>query len=52
MTAYRPLGKANIELKHPPYLFDERIQLIGDKYNKSPAQIILRYLVCKYLYHT
>lgn len=45
ITSYRPLGKANAAIKHPPYLFDEKIQAIGDKYKKSAAQIILRYLV-------
>lgn len=45
ITAYRPLGKANAELKHPPYLFDSRVEAIADKYKKSAAQIVLRYLV-------
>lgn len=45
VTAYRPLGKANAELKHPPYLFDDRVEAIAGKYKKTAAQIILRYLV-------
>lgn len=45
VTAYRPLGKANSELKTPAYLYDDRVLSIAAKHQKSAAQIVLRYLV-------
>lgn len=48
ITAYRPLGKANAELKHPPYLFDDRVEVIAGKYKKTAVQIVLRYLVSSF----
>lgn len=45
MTAYSPLGSPDRAWKHPdePILLDEAaIDTLAKKYNKSPAQIILR----------
>lgn len=45
VTAYCPLGRPEPARKHPSFLFDAKVKAIGDKYNKTPAQIILKYLV-------
>lgn len=50
LTAYSPLGRPNYYEKDPentpkPALDDARVLEIGKKYNKTPGQIILRYLV-------
>lgn len=45
ITAYSPLGSPDRAWKHPdePVLLDEpAIGTLAKKYNKSPAQIILR----------
>lgn len=49
ITAYSPLTRphsyaADPNLPKPP-LLDERVKAIGEKYGKTPAQIVLRYLV-------
>lgn len=43
VLAYCPLGRHSEEKKEPKFLYDERVIEIGLKYNKSPAQIALRY---------
>lgn len=50
VTAYSPLGRPNYYEKDPentpkPALDDPRVMEIGKKYNKTPGQVILRYLV-------
>ncbi|XP_062564762.1 1,5-anhydro-D-fructose reductase-like [Armigeres subalbatus] len=50
LTAYSPLGRPNYYEKDPintpkPALDDPRVLAIGSKYNKTPGQVILRYLV-------
>lgn len=45
VTAYCPLGRPDVASKTPKYLFDETVKAIGDKYKKTPAQVVLRYLV-------
>lgn len=45
VMAYTPLGRPNLETKSPNFMFDNKIQEIRSKYNKSIAQIVLRYLV-------
>ncbi|EAT44546.1 AAEL004118-PA [Aedes aegypti] len=50
LTAYSPLGRPNYYEKDPkntpkPALDDPRVLNIGKKYNKTPGQVILRYLV-------
>lgn len=45
ITGYSPLGQPNPVKKTPAYLFDERLQEVATKHNKTTAQIILRYLV-------
>lgn len=45
MTAYSPLGSSDRAWKHPdePVLLQELVMsTLGEKYRKSPAQIILR----------
>jgi aldehyde reductase len=45
LTGYSPLGQ-NIdpEKKTPRALFDEKVKKIAEKYQKTPAQIILRFV--------
>uniref|UniRef100_A0A1Q3FN28 Putative voltage-gated shaker-like k+ channel subunit beta/kcnab n=1 Tax=Culex tarsalis TaxID=7177 RepID=A0A1Q3FN28_CULTA len=50
ITAYSPLGRPNYYEKDPnsmpkPALDDPRVVKIGQKYGKTPGQVILRYLV-------
>lgn len=45
VTAYTPLGLPKPDLKTPDFMFDEKMVNIGKKYNKTPAQVVLRYLV-------
>ncbi|TMW43618.1 hypothetical protein DOY81_011302, partial [Sarcophaga bullata] len=45
VTAYCPLGRPEPAKKTPAYLFDDKVKSIGDKYKKSPAQVVLRYLI-------
>lgn len=45
LTAYTPLGRPNPAEKKPAFLFDGKLKQIGDKYNKTPAQVAFRYLV-------
>jgi diketogulonate reductase-like aldo/keto reductase len=47
ITAYCPLGRPNsiANAESPAPLKDPKIQELAKKYNKSPAQIVLRYLV-------
>lgn len=50
VVAYTPLGRPNLQLKTPNFIFDENVILIGKKYNKTSAQVVLRYLVRKKIY--
>ena len=49
VQAYSPMGRPHYYEKNhnlpKPALLDESVQKIGKKYNKSPGQIVLRYLV-------
>lgn len=45
VTAYCPLGRPIPAEKKPAFLYDAGIKEIADKYNKTPAQIVFRYLV-------
>ncbi|XP_065086965.1 aldo-keto reductase family 1 member B1-like [Ochlerotatus camptorhynchus] len=50
VTAFSPLGRPNYYENDPenipkPALDDTRVLEIGKKYNRAPAQVILRYLV-------
>ncbi|GFG35858.1 hypothetical protein Cfor_07266 [Coptotermes formosanus] len=47
ITAYCPLGSPNsiANAESPAPLKDPKIQELAKKYNKSPAQIVLRYLI-------
>lgn len=45
VTAYSPLGRPNPVAKTPDFMFDEEVLQIGEKYGKSAAQVVLRYLV-------
>ncbi|XP_055377209.1 aldo-keto reductase family 1 member B1-like [Condylostylus longicornis] len=44
VTAYCPLGRPDPAKKTPNYIFDDKVKEIGEKYNKTAAQIVLRYL--------
>lgn len=50
VTAYCPLGRPNREKCTPNFIFDSKVEAIGKKYNKTPAQIALRYCVSSYLF--
>lgn len=49
VTAYSPLTRphyyANDHLLPKPALLDERVKKIGEKYKKSPGQVVLRYII-------
>lgn len=44
ITGFCPLGHPNPAMRTPSYMYDDRVKAIADKYNKTPAQIGLRYL--------
>lgn len=46
VTAYSPLGRPHEANGKQIAIFDPNVQLIANRYNKTPAQIILRYTVC------
>lgn len=45
VTGFCPLGHPNVYARTPAYMFDDRVKRIAEKYNKTTAQIGLRYLV-------
>lgn len=45
VMGFCPLGHPNPHARTPSYMFDDRVKRIADKYNKTTAQIGLRYLV-------
>ncbi|XP_011295548.1 1,5-anhydro-D-fructose reductase isoform X1 [Musca domestica] len=45
LTAYSPLGRPKPDEKKPEFYYSEKTKALADKYKKTPAQIILRYLV-------
>ncbi|KAH8378869.1 hypothetical protein KR009_001850 [Drosophila setifemur] len=44
VTGYCPLRRGNPSTQTPNYIYDDRVKAIGEKYNKSTAQVVLRYL--------
>lgn len=44
VTGFCPLGHPNPAMRTPDFMYDARVKAIADKYNKTPAQIGLRYL--------
>ncbi|XP_030566867.1 aldo-keto reductase family 1 member B1 [Drosophila novamexicana] len=45
VTAYCPLGRPDPAKKQPNFIYDAKVQAIADKYKKSTAQVVLRYLI-------
>ena len=45
VLGYCPIGRPKVDKKEPKFLYDERVEAIGRKYNKSAAQIALRYAI-------
>lgn len=45
VTAVCPMGRPNPAEKKPEILYDAKLMEIGEKYGKTPAQIVFRYLV-------
>lgn len=45
VTAYSPLGRPHEANGKQIAIFDPNVQLIANRYNKTPAQVILRYTV-------
>ncbi|XP_075162202.1 1,5-anhydro-D-fructose reductase isoform X3 [Haematobia irritans] len=45
LTAYSPLGRPKPSENKPDFYYSEKTKSLANKYNKTPAQIILRYLV-------
>lgn len=45
LTAYCPIGRPNPEEKTPEFYYSDKTKAIADKYKKTPAQIILRYMI-------
>uniref|UniRef100_A0A1I8PKS4 NADP-dependent oxidoreductase domain-containing protein n=1 Tax=Stomoxys calcitrans TaxID=35570 RepID=A0A1I8PKS4_STOCA len=45
LTAYCPLGRPRPAENKPDFYYSEKTKALAEKYKKTPAQIILRYLV-------
>lgn len=45
VTAYSPLGRPNPAENTPEFFYSPKTKALADKYNKTRAQIVLRYLV-------
>lgn len=45
VTAYAPIGQPDRETHTPIYFFSEGMRRLVKKYKRTPAQIVLRYLV-------
>ncbi|KAJ6646473.1 Aldo-keto reductase family 1 member B10 [Pseudolycoriella hygida] len=45
VSAFTPLGRPNPQLKTPAFIYDDSVIEIGRKYNKTSAQVVLRYLI-------
>lgn len=45
LIGFCPLGHPNRQSRTPAHMFDSRVAAIANKYQKTPAQIVLRYLV-------
>ncbi|XP_005190486.2 aldo-keto reductase family 1 member B1 [Musca domestica] len=45
ITAYAPLARPKPAQKWPAFLYDETAQDLAKRYNRTPAQICLRYLI-------
>ncbi|EDW77033.1 uncharacterized protein Dwil_GK22153 [Drosophila willistoni] len=45
ICAYCPLARPQPARQWPPFLYDEQAQQLAKKYNRTPAQICLRFLV-------
>lgn len=45
VAAFTPLGRPNPQQKTPSFIYDENVIAIGRKYNKTSAQVVLKYLV-------
>ncbi|XP_017098139.3 1,5-anhydro-D-fructose reductase-like [Drosophila bipectinata] len=44
VTGYCPLRRGNPATRTPNYIYDAKVEAIADKYRKSTAQVVLRYL--------
>lgn len=45
IVGFCPLGNPNPAMRSPAFMYDDRVKQIADKYNKTPVQIGLKYLV-------
>ena len=45
LTAYSPLGRPKPAEQTPAFYYSNKTQIIANKYGKTPAQVVLRYLV-------
>lgn len=45
VTAYTPLGRPDPVARTPDYMFDEKVEKIAEKYSKTVAIVVLRFLV-------
>uniref|UniRef100_A0A1A9V3P9 NADP-dependent oxidoreductase domain-containing protein n=1 Tax=Glossina austeni TaxID=7395 RepID=A0A1A9V3P9_GLOAU len=45
VTAYCPLGRPDPINKLPAFLYDPKVKAIAEQYEKTPAQVVLRYLL-------
>lgn len=50
ITAYSPLGRPHTQSGKKLAISDPKVLKLAQKYGKTPAQIILRYTVCKLLF--
>lgn len=45
IIAYSPLGHPQDNVRLPNFIYDQEVEDIAKKYKKTPAQIVLRFLV-------
>lgn len=48
IVGYCPLGRGNSGTVPKPTILDPKVKAIGEKYGKTPAQVVLNYLVIIY----
>lgn len=51
VVAYSPLSQVNPTKNLPSYLYSDELKEIADRHNRTPAQIVLRFLVNKFYSH-
>lgn len=47
LIAYSPLGHPKENIRHPNFIYDDKVLQIAKKHNKTAPQIVLRFLVSR-----